>query len=411
MGRETRLRAAVVALSALGLALAGTVTAGAQLLPPFGQQQTTTTTTAPPVPGVTLVPSPSPAPPPTDPPPPTSDTTPPPAGEPTPGPGPEPGTDPGPMPEDPGEGEGGVGGAVPPEAQAIINSIARTAANDNDALLEGVAALEGAGVAHDEAVRAVFGRFPVQGPASWVDDWYYPRWTGSTFRFHLGLDMFAPYGTPVAAPADGTCLITTNPLGGLTVRVVEPDGTFWYLAHLSGIAEGVLNGSPCSLGQVVGYVGDSGNARGGTPHLHFAVHPGGGQPVPPKPFVDAWVAEGAARVVDLLSVVAAAPQPAAVVASDLTRRLANGVTAGPDTSGPPRSELLWASAASPNGGAVAVADAAAASINELVDWERRGAQSRSLDLAWSQSVDRAWQLVAPLVNPTLRKATEQRRAR
>ncbi len=64
----------------------------------------------------------------------------------------------------------------------------------------------------------VFGRFPILGPARWSDDWYLPRWTGTMFRYHLGLDMFAAYGTPVAAPADGVARIATNALGGLTVQ-------------------------------------------------------------------------------------------------------------------------------------------------------------------------------------------------
>lgn len=404
MGRETRRRALIVAATALAIGAAGTVSAAAQLFPPNGgtQQPTTTTTTAPasPVPPVTLAPEPPPPPP----------------NEPAPGDLPPeapgdgaPPTDPGPLPEDLGDGTDGGGRPIPAEAQAVINSIARTPANDNGALVEGAAALEAAGIAKDEAVSAVFGRFPVLGPSRWVDDWHFPRWSGTTFRYHLGLDMFADYGTPLASPVDGFARVSENALGGLTIRVIEPDGTFWYLAHLSGIAEGVVDGAAVTTGQVIGFVGDSGNARGGAPHLHFAVHPGGGQAAPPKPYVDAWVAEGAERVVDLLGQVSSAPQPAAVVATDLTRRLADGVIAGPATSGPPRSELLWASAANPTGGAVAVAEAAAASLNEGVDWERRGAEQRSLDLAWAQSTDRAWQVVGPLVNPMLRRAVEDRR--
>jgi hypothetical protein len=360
-----------------------------------------TSTTAPPTSETTAPPTSDTTAPPTDP----TATTAPPAGE-----GGDDADDPPPLPEDEGEGDDG-GGTVPASARAVMSSIPRTAANDSEALVQGAAALEATGVPHDEAMRITFGSFPIYGAAHWTDDWYNARWTGSQFRYHLGLDLMAAYGTPVVAPADGVARISSSALGGLSVRVVQPDGTFYYLAHLSGTAEGLVDGAAVTLGQTVGYVGDSGNARGGSPHLHFAIHPQGREPVPPKPIVDQWVADGAARVVQMLS--AETPtvvETAALVATDLTRQLADGVAAGPEgAASPPRSELLWASAASPNGGAVAVADAAAASLNESVDWEQRGAELRSRQQAWSQSSDRAWQLVAPLMNPALRQAMEARR--
>lgn len=316
-----------------------------------------------------------------------------------------------PVEEGDGDGGGDGGGVIPAEARRVMSSIPRTAPNDNHALLEGVAALEAKGMPHDEAMRLVFGSFPILGPARWSDDWYTARWTGSVFRYHLGLDMMAPYGTPVAAPADGTVRVSNSALGGLAVYVVQADGTSYYLAHLSGVADGIATGTAVTLGTVVGYVGDSGNARGGPPHVHFAIHPQGGQAIPPKPIVDQWVAEGAARVVELLGADAVgASATAALVATDLTRQLADGVASGPEgAASPPRSELLWASAVSPNGGAVAVADAAAASLNESVDWEQRGAELRSRQQAWSQSSAQAWRLVAPLVHPALRQVVESRR--
>jgi murein DD-endopeptidase MepM/ murein hydrolase activator NlpD len=403
MGRGHRRRLVTVAVLALLVGASGTMTAAAQLLPPWlgGQQEgeptptePTTTTTAPPL---TLLP-PDTAPPETTPPDEPTSTTEAPTDTTAPGDGAT--TT---LPEDLGEGTDGTGLAIPVDAQAVIDSIQRTAPNDNAALVAGVASLEAVGVPHDDAVLAVFGAFPIHGPSNWSDDWYFPRWTGSTFRYHLGLDMFAAYGTPVGAPADGIARISQNALGGLTVRVVQPDGTFWYLAHLAGIAEGLVDGAPVTVGQVVGYVGDSGNARGGSPHLHLAVHPGGGGPVPPKPIVDDMVRTGAERVVALLAQASVAQPSAALLAADLTRRLADGVVAGPAvSSGPPRSELLWASAANPNGGAMAVADATAASLNEGVDWDQRAAQQRSLDLAWAQATDRAWVVLAPLVHPSLR---------
>jgi murein DD-endopeptidase MepM/ murein hydrolase activator NlpD len=369
------VRLAATAVLAAGItSVAGTWSAGAQLgpsnppitlLPP----PPSTTTTAPPPPT-----TPPPAPTPTQPP---GDGT----GGPTTGP-----TAPIAAEPPPADGDGAVpppGRVVPPDAQHAINAIARTAPNDNDALVAGAAALEAAGLPEAEAVRLVYGRFPVLGPTRWVDDWYFPRWTGATFRHHLGLDMFAAYGTPVAAPVDGVVRIATNALGGLTIRVVEPDGTFWYLAHLSGIAQGINDGSVVTVGQVVGFVGDSGNARGGAPHLHFALHPQGGGPVPPKPHVDQWVADGAARVPGLLAGLSATPQSAAELATDLTRELATGPT------------HVGAAAAAVNG--------------TTLDWAQRAALPRALDEAWARATAVATTTLGPLTSSALRQATEARR--
>ena len=415
MGRGLAARRVVaVALVAGAAAVISGLDATAQLIPLPGES--TTTTAPPPPPSTTTTTEPiggvfgptTTAPPTTgtEPPPPTTAPTPGEPGAPAPA---------GPNPPDPGEGDGGdpgiAGGllprAIPPEAQAVINSIARTPANNNDALVQGAALIESLGVARDDAVRAVFGRFPVLGPTRWSDDWYFPRWTGAQFRFHLGLDMFAPYGTPVAAPVDGVARIAENPLGGLTVRVVEPSGTYWYLAHLSGIAPGLVDAQPVTAGQVVGFVGTSGNAVGTPPHVHFGVYPQGGAAAPPKPVVDAWVAEGAARVPELLAQLGVAA-PATAAAGTVYR--ASGTEVGPPTAGSPsRGELLWASAASPAGGAVALADAAAAAAGERIDWVRRAAEQRAMDLAWSQSAARAAIILGPLTNPTLRQVVESLR--
>jgi murein DD-endopeptidase MepM/ murein hydrolase activator NlpD len=314
-----------------------------------------------------------------------------------------------PAPED--DDASAPGRVVPSEAQAVIDSIPRTRPNNSQALVDGAAALEALGVPRQQAVLAVFGSFPIQGYARWSDDWYYPRWTGTQFRFHQGVDMVAEYGTPVAAPADGVARISNSGLGGLAVRVVQSDGTFFYLAHLSAVADGIRDGTPVLLGQVVGFVGDSGNARGGVPHLHFEVHPRGGGAVPPKPYVDRWVAEGAARATQLLGSVQTAPRSAAVVAIGLTRGLAAGMApGGGGRSGPPRSDLLWASSANPAGGGVQLAEASAAAVADSVDWDLRALQQQANEQAWSQSADRARQVLAPLTSPVLRQAAEARRA-
>src|SRR5258708_7455309 len=164
---------------------------------------------------------------------------------------------------------GGPGQAIPPDAQAILDSIVRTGANDNHLLVAGERALLAAGVDPDQAARLAYGRFPVAGPAHWVDDWYAPRFTGTTFRFHLGLDLVADYGTPLRSPADGIVGIENDALGGLAVKVILPDYTFFYLAHLSATAAGLVPGQQVKTGDLLGYVGQSGDATG--PHCHFGI--------------------------------------------------------------------------------------------------------------------------------------------
>ncbi len=103
-------------------------------------------------------------------------------------------------------------------------------------------------------------------------------------------------------------IITTGGLGGLAVYVIEPDRTYWYLAHLGGLPQGIVDGSEVTVGQVVGFVGDSGNARGGAPHVHLEFHPGGGPAVDPKFVLDQLLDEAMAGVPQVL---AAAQQVAA----------------------------------------------------------------------------------------------------
>jgi len=137
------------------------------------------------------------------------------------------------------------------------------------------------------AVARVMAPFPVAGLATYGDDWGAPRHPD---RIHRGVDVFAARGTPVIASMDGeiTGLRHHQGLGGNWLRLSAPDGTYLYYAHLEGFATGIEQGVSVTRGQVLGRVGTSGNARGTPPHLHLQIHPGGGNPVPPVPYLDRW---------------------------------------------------------------------------------------------------------------------------
>jgi murein DD-endopeptidase MepM/ murein hydrolase activator NlpD len=112
---------------------------------------------------------------------------------------------------------------------------------------------------------------PVGNPHAFWDDFGDPRPGGRT---HQGIDMLADYGTPVYAAQTGSFQQESNDLGGISALVYAASGDYTYYAHLQGYA-GVGNGAHVPAGTLIGYVGDTGNARG-TPHLHFEYHPGGG---------------------------------------------------------------------------------------------------------------------------------------
>lgn len=121
---------------------------------------------------------------------------------------------------------------------------------------------------------------PVQGAVAgrdFTNDWGYPRSGG---RWHKGNDIFANRGTAVVAVHDAT-IVSWNPpssqtgLGGITVTYETADGSEWYNAHLNTIASGIAPGTSVSRGQVIGTVGNTGNARTTPAHLHIGRRYGG----------------------------------------------------------------------------------------------------------------------------------------
>ena len=116
---------------------------------------------------------------------------------------------------------------------------------------------------------------PVPG-ATFVNDYAYVRPDGGR---HEGVDLFAPTGTPIFAPVGGSIERFPNPSGGEAVRLYGRDGNRYYFAHLDRYGEG----GTVSRGAVIGYVGNTGDARTTSPHLHFEIRPGGGASVSPYP--------------------------------------------------------------------------------------------------------------------------------
>ena len=263
----------IVTLSATSLVVAGVGAARAQLdLPPLFP---TTSTTAPP--GATVPPSTT-----TTTAAPNSvvgnllraPTTPAPTAPPTPPTAAAQKAAPKPLPGNIG-GEGlppPDAGPFPAELAAMMNSVRRTGSNSSGALVEALKVLTDAGMPPEEAMRVGMGRFPVAGRANYSHDWWYPRF-GPGWRLHQGTDVFAERGTPLRSPATGVVSFSDGGLGGISVYITQADGTYFYLAHLDGRPEGLKPGQTVNTGDVVGYVGSTGNAAGGSPHLHFEVHP------------------------------------------------------------------------------------------------------------------------------------------
>ena len=187
-------------------------------------------------------------------------------------------------------GGGGGGGGPAPAVQpppVAAGPFVVTSPNNSQTLVDTLRPLEARGLALQEALLRVVGPFPVAGLASWTDDWHACR-DGCT-RLHEGLDIFAEHGTPLVAAADG--VVTQKLVGelaGTSIEIEDANGVQYFYAHMSGWAEPIEVGDQVHVGQVIGYVGNTGNAISTPPHLHFEIQPGG-IPVPPKPFVDRWV--------------------------------------------------------------------------------------------------------------------------
>jgi murein DD-endopeptidase MepM/ murein hydrolase activator NlpD len=128
-------------------------------------------------------------------------------------------------------------------------------------------------------IWGVFRTCPVAGPHLVNNDFgVIVRMPGVPVHVHEGNDITANTGTPVVAPFDGNAVTSPNVLGGLAVKVYGAAG-YVYNAHLSSYA----HLGQVTAGEVIGYVGSTGDASG--PHDHFEWHPGNGSAVDPNPFL------------------------------------------------------------------------------------------------------------------------------
>lgn len=135
---------------------------------------------------------------------------------------------------------------------------------------------------------------PVAGVArrSLVDTWGGARSGG---RRHEGIDIFAPRGTAVIAATEGiVARIGDNRLGGRSVWVYGPGRQRHYYAHLDRYEDTLSAGDRVAAGDVLGYVGNSGNAQGTPPHLHYGIYTMSGA-INPYPLLKALPADPAAR--------------------------------------------------------------------------------------------------------------------
>jgi murein DD-endopeptidase MepM/ murein hydrolase activator NlpD len=141
-----------------------------------------------------------------------------------------------------------------------------------------------------ERAKALFApltalRMPVVGltPRDLEDSWGAPRDGGA--RSHQGIDIFAPRGTELIAVTDGVIsYIGDQPKGGHCLWLTTENGASFYYAHLDRWAAGLYEGMEVQSGDLLGYVGNTGNAINTPCHLHFGVHEAD-RPVNPYPLL------------------------------------------------------------------------------------------------------------------------------
>ena len=131
--------------------------------------------------------------------------------------------------------------------------------------------------------------FPVYGKADVADDFGAARQIGA----HQGNDVFAPFGAPVLAAADGTVSrVGTLPISGNRLWLTTDAGDAFFYAHLSAFAPDAVDGRKVKAGTVLGFTGNTGDAEPTPPHVHFEIHPGDKKAIDPHTILGAWQDRG-----------------------------------------------------------------------------------------------------------------------
>ncbi len=266
---------------------------------------------------------------------------------------------------------------IPPGAQAIVDSIHRTPGRTTSALLTALRQLVDIGISPDDAAVMGMGHFPIAGEAGYGDDFLMPRSAADGgIRFHAGEDIQAAQGTPVRASDDGTVAYAEDSGCGKSYTLTTATG--YYLGcHLVAFAD-LGNGSRVTQGQIIGFVGSTGDSTG--PHLHFEIHPGGGAAVNPKPVLDGWLDEALANVAKLVASYQQVDLPKPISYAGALRRFDEPLAGGEGittllavSSSNPGIQRLAELRASRNGGDSTRTDAATADA-----WKAADQTSRSL---------------------------------
>ena len=235
--------------------------------------------------------------------------------------------------------------------------------NNSGHLVEILSSLTRYGMSLRESLLRAVGPFPVAGLAYWTDDWHACR-DGCT-RLHEGLDIFGKEGTPLVATADG--VVTQKLVGelsGISIEIQDANGIQYFYAHMSAWAEPIQVGDAVHVGQVLGYLGNTGNAITTPHHVHFELQPGG-VPVPPKPFVDRWVkiAELEARALAARIMEKEAPQ-----ASDFRLTRLFDLAGGAEILDPGAERLLALAGIQPSVSSLEMARRLLGQMSWEIDW-------------------------------------------